>query len=314
MNTASVAESPELATALSETGIAPEEVLELSRARWANEETGPTEVLVVLLREQLLLLEKRRKLWGGAQAVVVSKPFSKFKAVGSDDEFFGHSIFMLAYDEDDTFLLNWPDAHERDRMFKAIFHAHNGNFAPWGLKLDPADYVSDFDRYYAELVAEGPTDTHDWHAWIEERYGEFEINNALGLASDWRYSTLSDAAGGEPSMRVARIGSSWLWANVGPEAQRVVVRLGEELFDGGLLEPPYDEETFHTGEGLSRSDAGPSRLIALMTLTGYAKSLGHPRADEWLEGARRGMPTVPASVLSPSLRDLWAGIEELPRA
>lgn len=290
-----------------------DDLLELSHARWGNEENGPDEVLVVLLRDRLVLVGSKRRLLGGAQSVVMSKPFSAYTAVGSDDEFFGHSVFLHGHDEDDTFLLNWPNAGERDRMFKAIFHAHGGNYAPWGLQLDPANYEEDFNSFYAEVVAEGPAETGDWYGWVEQRYGDFDVSNALGLALDWRHAELSDAAGREPSERVGRIGFSGLWADNGPQARRVIVRLGEGLADDGLLEPPYDEETFKTGEGLSQSDAGPARLIALMTLGAYAKSLGHPRAEEWIGAARRGISSVPPSVFFPSLRDLWADIEELPR-
>jgi len=93
----------------------------------------------------------------------------------------------------------------------------------------------------------------------------------------------------------------------------VVVRLGERLADEGLLDPPYDEESFENGEGLSRVDAGPARLIALMTLAGLARAHAHPRADEWIGDARRGISSVPPAIFPPVLRDLWADIEELPR-
>jgi hypothetical protein len=305
----------QLKEALAASGGGAADVLELSRARWGNEEAGANEALVVLTRETLVLVwAEKRGLFGGARTVVSAKPLSEYKEVGEDDDFLPHSVFIFGYDEDDTFLLNWADPDERHRMFKAIFSAQRGRFEQWGLQLDPAEYAADFDRYYGQMVAEGPADASSLHGWIEQRHGEFDLSNALGLASAWRYAELQDAAGADPSNRIGQIGVSNLWSDVSPEARGVVVRLGEKLADEGLLDPPYDEVSFETGEGLSRVDAGPARLIALMTLAGLARAHGHPRADEWIGAARRGIPSVPPRVFPPSLRDLWADIEALPSA
>ena len=307
--------SLQLEAALAAVGGQAGDVLELSRARWGNEENGPNEVLVVLIREVLLLVElEKRGLFGRAQPTVLKKPFAEYVNVGEDDEIFGHSVFIFGRDEDDTFLLNWADADERHRMFRAILSAQQGRYEQWGLQLDPANYATDFDTYYAQLVAEGPNDPSSLGDWVEQRYGEFDVSNALGWASAWRYAELSDAAGYEPSLRVGQFAHSGLWSDVGPEARGVVVRLGEQLADEGLLDPPYDEETFKTEEGLSHNDAGPARLIALMTLAALAKSQAQPRAAEWIGDARRGIPSVPPSIFFPSLRDLWAEIEALPQS
>lgn len=108
-----------------------------------------------------------------------------------------------------------------------------------------------------------------------------------------------------------RIGNPTPWIDVAEEVQRVLVRLGEQLFDERLLAPPYDERTFHTDEELVSLDAGPARLCALMTLAAYANELGHPRAGVWIDLARAGMCAVPPTVFSPHLRTLWARLDAL---
>ena len=59
-------------------------------------------------------------------------------------------------------------------------------------------------------------------------------------------------------------------------------------------------------------DAGPQRLIALMTLAGNANAVGHPRSTEWVAAAREGVSAVPPAVFGPQLRELWAGLGGLP--
>ena len=54
-----------------------------------------------------------------------------------------------------------------------------------------------------------------------------------------------------------------------------------------MLGPPYDERTF-TDDPLSCHDAGPTRLLALMTLAAFAHALNDARASEWIEARTKG--------------------------
>jgi hypothetical protein len=112
-------------------------------------------------------------------------------------------------------------------------------------------------------------------------------------------------------MRAALVGSPKPWGDV-PESHRVIFRLGEQLFDAGLLEPPFDERSYDTGEPLRALDAGPARLLAVMTLAGYAMELRDPRAREFADVARPHLKVIPADVFSESLRELWSDIAPLP--
>jgi hypothetical protein len=287
-------------------------VLEISQAEWATEEQG-TDVLAVQTRGGLLLVGKgKRGRFKPMETFGIRAPFDYYQDVAEDDEMAGASVVFLPKDGHKPFLLSWRDADERRRMFQNIFQAHGGHYAKWGLQLDPANYVADFDRYYAQLVAEGPSQSSDVYDWVKARFGEFYLSNALGLAMDWRMCELDDATRDGSSRRVGRIALPLPWADEGPEAQRVIVRLGEQLFDAGLLGPPYDERTYKTDEPLTNGDAGPQRLLALMTLAGHAKRLGTPRADEWIGAARAGIAAVPPSVFSENMRSLWSSIDELP--
>lgn len=287
-------------------------VLEISQANWANEDQG-TDVLVVQTRDGLLLVGKgRRGRFKPTETFGIRAPFDYCHDLAEDDEIADASVFFLAKDGHKPFLLSWTDEEERHRMFMAMFEAHRGIYSRWGLQLDPANYVADFDRYYAEIRAKGPTKTDGWHEWLEQEYGEFDIANALGFAAEWRRCELEDEVGSETSSRVMRISFPQPWIDAGPEARRVIVRLGEQLYDEGLLGSPYDERTFDTGEPLSHRDEGPKRLIALMTMAGYANALRDPRAAEWIEAARKGIPAVPPTVFLDGLRELWSEIEELP--
>lgn len=102
-----------------------------------------------------------------------------------------------------------------------------------------------------------------------------------------------------------RLAFPFPWVDAAPGAKQVLVRLGGQLYDDGLLGPPYDERTFNPGEPITSADAGPARLIALMRLSGYASAVGHPRAPEWTLAARKGFPTVPPTAIPPKLRAQW---------
>jgi hypothetical protein len=289
-------------------------VLEISRATWATE-TRCAEVLVVLMRESIVIVEMRKSgLFKPVVAMATTLPLADYNDLGEIEveELDGPTVMFLAPDERCHFMLSWPDHGERHRMFLAMFDAHRGSYARWGLQLDPANYAADFTRYYEQIAAEGPSQSSEVYGWVEERFGEFYLSNALGFAMDWRLCELGDAERRGSNCRVGRIAFPLPWVDEGREPQRVVIRLAERLFDLGLLGPPYDERTFNTGEPLSHSDAGPARLIALMTLAGYARALGHPRAVEWIELARVGIPAVPPTVFPESLRTLWSAIDEIP--
>lgn len=87
----------------------------------------------------------------------------------------------------------------------------------------------------------------------------------------------------------------------------------DSLYDAGLLAAPYDERTF-TDKPLSHPNAGPKRVLALVTLAQFANALRDPRAAEWVKAARAGIRTVPPSVFPETAREFWAGIDELPPA
>jgi hypothetical protein len=148
--------------------------------------------------------------------------------------------------------------------------------------------------------------------WVKRRFGEFYVSNALGFAMSWRACELDEAAKPDWARRVGCISSSLLWIEESPEARRIVVRLGAQLFDEGLLRPPYDERSLKIDEPIAEGEAGPQRLMALMTLAAHANGLEHPRAGEWITAARAGIPAVPPSVFSTNIRTLWSSIEELP--
>lgn len=286
-----------------------DDVLEVSRATWATETNG-AEVLVVLNRESLVLVEmQKRGFFRPATPVAVTLRLGDYRDLGEldDADLPGPAVMFLAPDERDHFMLIWQDRRERDRMFAAMFDAHRGRYARWGLQLDPESYAADFDRYLEEIRANGPDDTGLLHDWLQQEYGDFDLTNALGLAVEWRRCELDDESGREPSARVMRISSPAPW-NKHPEARRVIVRLGEGLYDKSLLGAPYDERSFGTGEPLHSLDAGPARLIALMTLAAYATAIDHPRAAEWAEAARTGIPAVPPSVFSDDVRAMWSQI------
>lgn len=291
-----------------------EELLEVSRAQWGNETHGPEPVLVVLLKRTVVLVPMQRSgIFGALKPRPHSAVLADYNDLAEDDEIFGHSVFFLAPQEDDHFLLSWTDAEERRRMFMAMFEAHRGRYGRWGVQLDASEYGTDFDRFYALLVAEGPATSMEMFTWVEQRFGEFEISNALGFAVDWRECELDDNAGSKPSRRVSRLSVPEPWIGEGTEAERVFLRLGEQLFDSGLLDAPYDERTFDTGEPITGSDAGPSRLIALMRLALLAKQFRHSRAQSWIDRAKGGVSSVPAGVFPPNLRESWSEIEELPK-
>lgn len=291
-----------------------DDVLEVSRATWATD-TRRADVLVVLMRKSLILVEQQKRgLFKSATPTPMTLRLDGYSDLGEIEveELAGPTVMFLSPEESEHFMLSWSDPDERHRMFMAMFDAHRGNYARWGLQLDRASYVGDFDRYYAQIVEEGPSRAGDVYEWVQQQFGEFYLSNALGFAMDWRECELGDAERQGSSRRVGRIAFPAPWSEEGTEAQRIIVRLGEQLFDEGLLRPPYDERSFDTGEPISHGDAGPARLLALMTLAGYATTLEHPRATEWVAAARVGIPAVPSTVFSVGLRRLWAGIMDLP--
>jgi hypothetical protein len=283
-------------------------VLDVSRAEYATETEG-ADVLVVLARERVALVALQKPgLFRRAEPVVMVVPFSDYRDVAEDDEFAGHSVFFLPREPNEPFLLAWADARERDRMFRAIFAAHAGRYERWGLQLDPGNFARDFDVYYGQLVAEAPVQGHLLREWLDERYGPFDLTNALGFAYEWRRSELFDAERGGSSERVMRVGHPQPWDATSPEARRVILERGEQLFDAGLLGPPYDERSFDPAEPLSSLDAGPARLCALVVMSLFASELGHPRGPEWTAAARAGLGSVPPTALPPQLQEASVAI------
>jgi hypothetical protein len=291
------------------------DLLEVTRAIWQNEEHGG-DTLTILTRETLCIVQmpvttgmlRRRK----SAPACMQIPLATVKDLIDDDvQMGGAVIFFFAEPE---FLLRFERSAERDRFFHCVLEAHRKNFSRWGLQLDPANYAADFARFHAELVATGITDSSELSSWIESRYGDFDLINALGFAREWRGCELRDIARpDDPSSRVMRIGSPDPWGDV-LESHRLFISLGEQLFDAGMLGPPYDERSYTTGEPLRALDAGPARLLALMTLAGYARELRDPRADEFIAAAMPHLDAVPAEIFSPNRHEAWADIAPLPSA
>jgi hypothetical protein len=292
-----------------------DDVLEITRAAWQTETHGGDGV-TILTREMVCIVLApiatgllRRK----SAPACVQIPFAAIRDLIDDDEEFGSSaIFFVGAQENPDFVLTFPRSAERDRFYPCVFAAHRGEFSRWGLQLDPANYVADFDRFYAEIAGSGVDDPVQLSGWVKERYGDYRIDNALGLASEWRTRELYDIERlTGVSMRAALIGSPSPWGDV-PESHRIIVRLGEQLFDAGLLEPPFDERSFDTGEPLRALDAGPARLLAVMALAGYARELRDPRAQEFIDVALAHLKDVPGAVFSQRLREFWSGVAPLP--
>jgi hypothetical protein len=311
------AEDPQLLSAmesvLRQAGADPDHVLEVSRARVGSDYEPIEDVLVVLTRTGVVLVpERRRTLFARAEPLLIVKPFAEYDDVMADDDAVGPSVFFLSRDERKVFALMWSGAAERDRMYMPIFWAHAGRFEHWGLMLETAAYADDFDRFYDEIAANAPPSEEGVRAWIAEKYGEFDLSNALGFAREWRSCELRDERNGNVSDRIMRVSFPYPWVDVAPGAREILVRLGEPLFDQGALGPPYDEPTFNVDDELSSMDAGPQRLIALMTLAGNANAIGHPRATELVAAAREGMSAVPPDVFGSQLHELWSGLGGLP--
>ena len=294
-----------------------EDVLEVTGAFWQTETHGGDGV-AILTREALCVvlapiatgLLRRR-----SAPACVAIPLTHVRDLIDDDaEFGGAVVFFAGSDGHADFILRFERTAERDRFYRCVLAAHRGDFSRWGLQLDPANYVADFDRFYAELLATGIEDAIDLLTWAEQRYGDFRIDSALGLAREWRGRELNDQKRPDGvSMRAALIGMPTIWGEV-PEARRVLLRLGEQLFDAGLLRPPYDERSWGSDEPLRAMDVGPARLLAVMTLAGYASELRDPRAQEFASAALPHLSAVPAGVFPEALRRLWSDIAPLPVA
>jgi hypothetical protein len=293
-------------------------ILEITRGGWGNEEQSADDVLIVQTREAVFVIINVPRRWRKPGGMVrVRLRYEWYWDLIEDDELAGAGVMFIANEGHKDFLLTFPTTHERDRMFRCLFAAHHGQFSRWSeFQLDPANYVADFDRYYDELVRDGPACGDELRRWVDERYGEFDITNALGLAVSWRLAELRDQQSGDRySMRIGMMaGGDIAWrAERHPEARRVYVRLGEQLYDEGLLGPPFDERS-SSDEPLSSHDAGPQRLQALMTLAAFANAGQDPRSGEWIAAAQVGIPTVPPSVFTEKVREMWAAISALPPA
>lgn len=284
-------------------------VLDISRVRPPDGMPGGGALLVLMRKVIVMVTMRKRGMFKPLEPRPITLPLAEFKNIAEDHDQGQHVVILLASDEDQSLVFVWESASECHRMFRAIIAAHGGRYEQWGIQLDPEDYVEDFDRYYAQIAADAPRQDVGWHDWSQQQFGDFDIRSALGFAVEWRHCEVKDAAGREPSSRVMRIGHPAPWVDAAPAAPSVIVWLGGRLYDDGLLGPPYDERTFDTGEPINGSDAGPARLIALVSLAVYAKATGHQRAAEWIEAARAGVPAVPQTVLPAKLRELWSDID-----
>jgi hypothetical protein len=223
----------------------------------------------------------------------------------NDAKYGGPSVVFVDSEGHESTVVTWGSAAERDRMNHLLFLAHRGHFEKWAMQLDPEAYVEDFNRFYAEMLQDGPATSSDLHAWVAERYGEYELSNALGCALDWRQCELDDQAAGGSSRRLGRFEVPSPWIDVSPAARRLYLKLGKGLVAEGLLAGPYDERTYDFEEGLTSMDAGPARLIALMTVAVLAAENGDPDAADLMAAVRAGIPSVPPGIVSERLWQKW---------
>jgi hypothetical protein len=290
-----------------------EDVLEVTEAFWQTESHGG-EGVAILTREMLCLV--LAPVAAGilrlskTEPICVAIPFTEISDLVEDDKEMGGAVIFFFAEE--NFILRFERTAERDRFCSCIFAAHRGEFSRWGMQLDRGNFPEDFTRFHAELVAAEITDPMEIRRWIESRYGDFAIDSALGLAESWRSSELQDASDPtEASSRIRKICFPWPWVDV-PESHRTILDLGEQLFDAGMLDPPYDERSLANDDPLSSHDIGPRRLLALMIIAFYARKLRDPRAEEFIEAAKTHLGTVPPSVFSPKIHELWGDIAPLP--
>ena len=173
-------------------------VLDISLVRAPDDLPGG-EALFVLMREKVVLVTMRKPgIFKPAEPKTITIPLATFKDFWQDDETAKHAMGLLGRDPDDSLVFVWRSADERYRMFRALKAAHGGRYEQWGLQFDPASYVEDFDRYYAIIALEGPSQSDGWHEWFLDRFGEFDIVSALGFAQEWRRCEIADAAGRQP--------------------------------------------------------------------------------------------------------------------
>jgi len=300
----SACEHPEIST---------DDILEVTLADWGNEEQSVDDVLVVQTKAGVFVIaEDRGGLFKRATRARIRFLYEWYNDLIDDDEMAGASVVFLAKPGHKDFLLSFRNRGERDRMYQCLFQAHRGRFAKWGLALDPASYVEDFERFHAELVSSGVRGAGELYGWVEEQYGEFDLTNALGMAMSWRMAELQDEADTTAAARVNIMsgGDTWWRGEKQPESRRVAVRLCAQLYDEGMLAPPYDERSFRD-EPLSQHDAGPKRLLALMTLAGYAHAIGDVRTDEWVAAAQSGLPAVASEMFPDKIREIWDGLGAL---
>jgi hypothetical protein len=291
-----------------------DEILEISHADVRNESAGLGDLLLVLTRTRLIGLgEIRRGILRKTETAAIVVTLDHFYDLIEDDELEPRSIILVAKEGHRDILLTFRTLHERHRMFGCVFEAHRGDFSRWGTQLDPDAYEADFDRYYEEISREGPSTTDGWFEWADQRYGDDAqtSGSALGCALAWRRAELDDQSPLRPGSFSARLlfaVGNWFRVRDAPAARRVLIRLCEQMYDAGLMDPPYDERTY-LDDPISSHDIGPKRLNALMLLAAHAKIAHDPRASEWLAAASRAIPTVPPTVFDYEVREAWAAVE-----
>jgi hypothetical protein len=158
-----------------------------------------------------------------------------------------------------------------------------------------------FERYYAQIVAEGPADADLLRAWIGEEFGEFDLTTRWPSLPNGEAA--SCATRRATRLRTVSCASAIRqpWDKIGAQARRVVAALGS-IVSTPACWAPIRRRSFDTGEPITSLHAGPARLAALMTM-GDAKELGQPRSAEWIAAAREGLPAVPPTTFSPNLRE-----------
>lgn len=299
--------------ALGHADIEPDEILEFSEVDHGTEQQTLQDCLLVQTRQGMFMVTTvKRGLFRPDVPVRVRCLYSWYRDLIEDDELAGPSVFFVANPGHHDFLLSFKSTAERNRMFPGLFEAHRGRFVRWGMRLDPANFAEDFARFSAELRA-GPGTVDEYKSWFADTYGDVDYLSALGLADACRSAQLWDErspTGQQQARLFAGGAATWIGSKL-PEARRTIVQVGEELYDAGLFGPPYDERTFLDDE-ISHHDAGPLRLVGLITLASFARQVRDPRAEEWTEAAERGLARVEQITFPDSIRELWSDVGTLP--
>lgn len=145
------------------------------------------------------------------------------------------------------------------------------------------------------LIAQGPAEGSAVRQWAMDRMPDFWPGRASFEAVESRTAELGDQSEGGWENRGSRFHRATSVIESVPAAGAVFLPLGEQLYDAGAMNGPYDDAVDQAdlaSDGLMQYDPGPQRLDRLITLTLLAEKRNHPRAAEWRSAAERGVATL----------------------